>query len=112
MLKAVKFVEDGRSYTLSGTAEVAEMKDQAFIDHFDAYWNGQEIKSVILGTDYSQTMDREVTVSDGKLYAGRKRYPGGNPQHRHSGICQGLDRSPCGGSSYASQDRFRVRQCQ
>ena len=40
MLKAVKFVEAGRSYTLAGTAEVAEMKDQAFIDHFDAYWNG------------------------------------------------------------------------
>lgn len=69
VLKAVKFVEDGDSYTLSGTVEVAEMREGTLIDHFDAYVSDtstHEIKSVILGTDYSETTEREVTVSDGE----------------------------------------------
>ena len=65
VLKAVRFVEDGSSYTLSGTVEVAEMTQGTLIDHFDAYMGGGKIKSVILGTDYSNTTQRQVTVSDG-----------------------------------------------
>ena len=69
VLKAVKFVEDGDSYTLSGTVEVAEMQEGTLIDHFDAYVNDTstyEIRSVILGTNYSETTEREVTISDGE----------------------------------------------
>lgn len=68
VLKAVKFVKDGSSYTLSGTvevAEMAEMADNTLIDHFDAYMDSGKIKSVILGTNYSDTTKRKVTVSDG-----------------------------------------------
>jgi len=65
VLKAVKFVKDGSSYTLSGTVEVAAMANNTLIDHFDAYMNNGEVKSVILGTNYSETTQRQVTVSDG-----------------------------------------------
>ena len=69
VLKAVKFVENGKSYTLSGTVVVAEMQESTLIDHFDAYVSDtstHEIRSVILGTNYSETTEREVTVSDGE----------------------------------------------
>lgn len=67
VLKAVKFVKNGDSYTLSGTVVVAEMADDTLIDHFDAYVsdsNTHEIKSVILGTNYTETTTRQVTIAD------------------------------------------------
>lgn len=67
VLKAVKFVEDDNSYTLSGTVVVAEMADDTLIDHFDAYVSDKsthEIKSVILGTNYTETKARQVTIAD------------------------------------------------
>lgn len=68
VLKAVKFVEAGESYSLSGTVVVAEMRSDTLIDHFDAYVSDtdkHEIKSVILGTNYTEVKKRQVTVSDG-----------------------------------------------
>ncbi len=67
VLKAVKFVKNGDSYTLSGTVVVAEMQEGTLIDHFDAYVSDtstHEIKSVILGTNYTETTTRQVTIAD------------------------------------------------
>lgn len=65
VLKAVKFVEDDNTFTVSGTVEVAEMEQKVLIDHFDAYMDGEEIRSVILGTSYAETIEKEVEISDG-----------------------------------------------
>ena len=79
VLKAVKFVKGGNSYTVSGTVEVAEMESGTLIDHFDAYVNEEKkVKSVILGTNYptptpeftpethpEKFEKREVMISDG-----------------------------------------------
>ena len=65
VLKAVKFVEDGNTFTVSGTVEVAEMPEKVLIDHFDAYMEDEEIRSVILGTSYANTIEKEVEISDG-----------------------------------------------
>ena len=65
VLKAVKFVADGNSFTVSGTVEVAEMEQKILIDHFDAYMDGADVKSVILGTSYENTTTKEVEISDG-----------------------------------------------
>lgn len=66
ILKAVRFVENGNSFTVSGTAEVARMPQDTLIDHFDAYVDSAvQVKSVILGTNYSQTTTRSVEISDG-----------------------------------------------
>lgn len=65
VLKAVKFVEAGNSFTVSGAVEVAKMEGRNLIDHFDAYMSGGEIKSVILGTYYGLPTERQVTISNG-----------------------------------------------
>ena len=79
VLKAVKFVKGGNSYTVSGTVEVAKMESGTLIDHFDAYVNEEKkVKSVILGTNYptptpeitpethpEKFEKREVMISDG-----------------------------------------------
>lgn len=41
------------------------MEEKTLIDHFDAYWNDEKLQSVILGTDYSATTEKTVTISDG-----------------------------------------------
>ncbi len=53
LLKAVKFMnENGRIY-ITSVLDVATMDDFTLIDHFDVYNSGEnEIKAVILGTDY------------------------------------------------------------
>ena len=66
VLKAVKFVPNDSSYTISGTAEVAKMEEGTLIDHFDAYMESGAVKSVILGTNYDQTTEKEVEISDGE----------------------------------------------
>ena len=66
VLKAVKFVPNDSSYTISGTVEVAKMEEGTLIDHFDAYMESGEVKSVILGTNYDQTTGKEVEISDGE----------------------------------------------
>ncbi len=68
VLKAVKFVEDGNSFTVSGTVEVASMENpQSVIDAFDAYvTTGGEVKSVLLATNYNETTQKTVEISDGE----------------------------------------------
>lgn len=66
VLKAVKFVPNDSSYTISGTVEVAKMEEGTLIDHFDAYMESGKVKSVILGTNYDQTTGKEVEISDGE----------------------------------------------
>ena len=66
VLKAVKFVPNDSSCTISGTVEVAKMEEGTLIDHFDAYMGSGEMKLVILGTNYGQTTEKEVEISDGE----------------------------------------------
>lgn len=65
VLRAVKFVQDGTSYTVSGAVDVAEMGTDTLIDAFDAYMDNGKVKSVLLGTNYSKTTQKSVVVSDG-----------------------------------------------
>lgn len=70
VLKAVKFVNAGSSYTVSGAVDVASMEKQAqtTIDCFDAYVDGGDtVKSILLATGYSsESAARTVQISDGK----------------------------------------------
>lgn len=66
VLKTVKFVKAGESYTVSGVVEAAAMANSTLIDHFDAYTEtGGTIKSILLGTSYAQTGERAVEISNG-----------------------------------------------
>ena len=68
VLRAVKFVPDGSSYTVSGTVEVASMEnaDKKTINSFDAYMSdGGQVKSVLLATGYEGKMEREITITSG-----------------------------------------------
>ena len=61
-LKAVKFVNDNGRIYITSVLDVATMDDFTLIDHFDAYISGEnEIKAVILGTDYG-TGYKETTI--------------------------------------------------
>lgn len=65
VLKAVKLVKNGRTFTLSGAVAVAEMAENTLIDHFDACMSDDStVKSVILGSDYSETAQKTVTITD------------------------------------------------
>ena len=51
VLRAIRFVQDGARVYASAVIDVAEMPDNARIDHFDAYTTGNDIvKAIILGT--------------------------------------------------------------
>ena len=72
VLKAVKFVETGSTFTVSGAVEVASMQAQEdgttklwTIDAFDARMEGDQVKSVILGTNYDASGEKMVEISDG-----------------------------------------------
>lgn len=61
-LRAVKFMNDDGSIYITSVLDVAKMDDFTLIDHFDAYISGEnEIKAVILGTDYG-TGYKETTI--------------------------------------------------
>ena len=65
VLKAVKLVKDGNSYTLSGAVEVAVMGDDILIGHFNTDLDGKKLQLFILGTNYSATTEKTVAISDG-----------------------------------------------
>lgn len=51
ILRAIRFVQDGAKVYASAVIDVAEMPDNARIDHFDAYTTDNDIvKAIILGT--------------------------------------------------------------
>mgnify|MGYP002541239432 CR=1 FL=1 len=50
ILRAVRFVQDGTRVYASAVIDVAEMPDNAQIDHFDAYASNNTVKAIILGT--------------------------------------------------------------
>ena len=68
LLLAVKFIQRNDLISLTPAIEVAQMPDYTLIDSFDAYVSDagtDEIKAVILGTNYNQGYEkREVTVGE------------------------------------------------
>lgn len=68
ILQAVKFVQQNEVLTLTPAIEVASMPDYTLIDSFDAYVSDpstDEIKAVILGTNYNQGYEEKQVAMDG-----------------------------------------------
>ena len=66
ILRAVRFVQDGSRVYASAVINVAEMPDNAQIDHFDAYTAGSNtVKAVILGTKATgKTVETKETTME------------------------------------------------
>lgn len=55
LLRVVKFIKDGNDIRLSAAMNVAELPPRTLIDHFDAYIDsddGKTVKAIIQGTEY------------------------------------------------------------
>lgn len=67
VLKAVKFIDVQDRLSLSAAVEVAKMKGEngkpnSLVDHFDAWMDEGEVKSILLATSYSGSKTRTVEV--------------------------------------------------
>ena len=70
VLKAVKFINVQDQLSLSAAVEVAKMKGEngkpnSLVDHFDAWMDNGEVKSILLATSYSGSKTRTVEVEMG-----------------------------------------------
>lgn len=70
VLKAVKFINVQDQLSLSAAVEVAKMKGEngkpnSLVDHFDAWMDNGEVKSILLATSYSVSKTRTVEVEMG-----------------------------------------------